>query len=448
MPGLKRVLGLSDLIIYGMILVQIIAPVPIYGLIQERSNGNALPTILLGMVAMMFTALSYGRMTQKYPFAGSAYTYVARSIHPNIGFFIGWAMVLDYLIIPLISIIIPALVLQRFLPEVPFPILTLIIVLAMTLVNLGGIRIANKANAALFVVTSAVVLLFLVLACKFLYAKAGIEALFSIKPFYDSTTFSFSSVLSGTSLAVLTYIGFDGVTTLAEETINPQKTVVKATILICLITGIVSSVELYFFELVQPDWRLFPNLDTAYLDIMQLVGGSILFGIFSAIMCLSQFGSGLSGQTGAARLLFGMGRDNVLPHSVFGFLSRKNQNPTYNILIVGLIAFLGSLLFPLAQACDLLNFGAFLGYMGVNLSVIWSFYLKPKAQHQPKLWKDLLLPLIGFLFCLVIWLGLPQVSKISGFIWLFIGLFIIGIKTKWFQNRIVLFEFENQKENL
>ncbi len=441
MSNLKRILGMWDLIVYGMILVQIIAPVPIYGLVQERSSGHALLTILLGMVAMMFTAVSYGRMTFLYPFAGSAYTYVARSIHPAAGFFIGWGMILDYLIIPLISIIIPALVLQRIVPEIPFPILTLLIVLAMTLLNLGGIRTAQRANTLLFIVTSAVVLLFLVLACRYLIQNSGISGLFSLKPVYDSATFRFDSVLSGTSLAVLTYIGFDGVTTLAEETINPQKTVVRATVLICLITGLVSSVEIYFFQMVWPDWSSFSHPDTAYLDIMKLVGGTLLFGIFSAIMCLSQFGSGLGGQTGAARLLYGMGRDGVLPEKVFGFLNEKSGNPTYNILIVGGIAFVGSLLFPLAQACDLLNFGAFLGYMGVNLAVIQAYYFHPPQGHRRKIASDLLLPLAGFLFCLLIWLSLPTTSKILGFGWLILGFIIIAFKTNGFRKKIVLFNF-------
>jgi putrescine importer len=393
---------------------------------------------------MMFTAISYGRMTFKYPMAGSAYTYVARSINPHIGFLVGWAMILDYLIIPLISIIIPGLVLQQLLPGVPFPFLTLIVIVAMTFLNLGGIKATNRANTLLLIVTGAAIIVFVVMAVRFVYFKSGWHGIFTIAPLYDSRTFSISNIITGTSLAALTYIGFDEVTTLAEDTINPKRNVVLATILICLITGLLSSIELYLFHLAWPDWTTFKNLDTAYLDIMKLVGGGLLFGIFSVIMSISQFGSGLSGQVGAARLLYGMGRDNVLPRNIFGFLSKRSQNPIYNILIVGSIAFTGSVFLPLERACDLLNFGAFLGYMGVNLAVIWCYFIKPSDDHKRRVFKDLILPVIGFLFCFVIWLGLPLISKIAGTGWLITGIIYSAYKTNGFRNRPVLFEFDNK----
>jgi amino acid transporter len=213
-PRLRRVLGLWDLILYGMILIQLVSPVPIYGLIQARSAGNALPTILFALVAIMFTAISYGRMTTMYPMAGSAYTYVARGVNPHLGFVVGWVMILDYLIVPLISIIIPALALQRLLPWLPFPVLTLLVATAMSLLNLGGIKATNRVNMFVLLITGTVVILFFVLAVRFLYLKTGWSSVLSMKPFYDPATFSFTSVLSGTSLAALTYIGFDILTTL------------------------------------------------------------------------------------------------------------------------------------------------------------------------------------------------------------------------------------------
>jgi amino acid transporter len=303
-------------------------------------------------------------------------------------------------------------------------------------------KATNRANSFLLVITGAAVFIFIVMTVRYLYSNSGWGGVLSITPFYDPKTFSFGHILTGTSLAALTYIGFDEVTTLAEDTINPKKNVVLATVLICLITGLVSSIELYLFQLAWPDWTTFKNLDTAYLDIMKLIGGGLLFGIFSVIMSISQFGSGLSGQVGAARLLYGMGRDNVLPKGVFGFLSKRGKNPRYNILIVGGIAFTGSIFLPLERACDLLNFGAFLGYMGVNLSVIWCFFIFPSADHRRRILNDLLLPLAGLLFCFAIWLELPIVSKITGTIWLCIGIIYSAIKTNGFRNRPLLFDFK------
>jgi amino acid transporter len=441
-PRLNRVLGLWDLVIYGMILMQLVSPVPIYGLIQSRSGGNALPTIIFALFAILFTAFSYGRMTTMFPMAGSAYTYVARGVNLHLGFVVGWAMFLDYMIVPLISIIIPALALQRLLPWLPFPLLTLVVAIGMSALNLGGVRATNRVNTFVLIVTGAVLIIFFVLAVRFLFLKTGLSGVFSIKPFYDPDVFNFRAIISGTSLAALTYIGFDGVTTLAEDTVNPKRNIVRATVLICLLTGVISGIQLYLFQMTWPDWTSFANLDTAYLDIMKLVGGALLFGLFSVIMSISQFASGMSGQVSAARLLYGMGRDNILPKKIFGYLSKKRHNPSRNIMLLGLFVFVGSLILPLERACDLLNFGAFLGYMGVNLATMWCYFIKPEKSHNRNIFKDLLLPLIGFGFCLIMWLGLPLLSKLVGSAWLLFGLTYYAIKTKGFRERPVLFSFE------
>lgn len=439
---LNRVLGLWDLVIYGMILMQLVSPVPIYGLIQSRSAGNALPTIIFALFAILFTAFSYGRMTTMFPMAGSAYSYVARGVNLHLGFVVGWAMFLDYMIVPLISIIIPALALQRLLPWLPFPLLTLVVAVGMSALNLGGVKATNRINTLVLIITGTVLIVFFVVAVRFLFLKTGLSGVFSIKPFYDPEVFNFKAILSGTSLAALTYIGFDGVTTLAEDTINPKRNIVLATVLICLLTGIISSIQLYLFQMTWPEWTTFPNLDTAYLDIMKLVGGGLLFGVFSVIMSISQFACGMTGQVSAARLLYGMGRDNILPKKIFGYLSKKRHNPSRNIMLLGLFVFIGSLILPLERACDLLNFGAFIGYMGVNLATIWCYYIKPDKSHKPNLFKDLMLPLIGFGFCLMMWIGLPLLSKLVGSAWLLFGLIYYAIKTKGFSERPVLFNFK------
>ena len=443
-PRLNRVLGLWDLVIYGMILMQLVSPVPIYGLIQSRSGGNALPTIIFALFAILFTAFSYGRMTTMFPMAGSAYTYVARGVNIHLGFVVGWAMFLDYMIVPLISIIIPALALQRLLPWLPFPLLTLVVATGMSALNLGGVKATNRVNTFVLIVTGAVLIVFFVLAVRFLFLKTGLSGVFSIKPFYDPDVFNLKSIISGTSLAALTYIGFDGVTTLAEDTINPKRNIVRATVLICLLTGVISGIQLYLFQMTWPAWNTFANLDTAYLDIMKLVGGALLFGVFSVIMSISQFASGMSGQVSAARLLYGMGRDNILPKKIFGYLSKKRHNPSRNIMLLGVFVFIGSLILPLERACDLLNFGAFLGYMGVNMATIWCYYIKPEKTHRRNIFKDLLLPLIGFGFCLLMWLGLPLLSKIVGTCWLTFGIIYYAIKTNGFRKKQVLFSFEEK----
>ena len=185
----------------------------------------------------------------------------------------------------------------------------------------------------------------------------------------------------------MNYIGFDGLTTLAEDSVNPKRDMVLSTVLVVVITGVLSAVELYFLHLVLPDWHL-ADPNSSYLDVMRMVGGPVLFTTFLVVMSVSQFGSGFSVQVNAARLLYGMGRDNVLPISLFGYLSPKRQNPSRNIILVGVLAFLGTVFIPFDQACDLLNFGAFIGFMGVNLATLWSYYFRPPEGHRRNLLWD------------------------------------------------------------
>jgi putrescine importer len=438
---LKRVLSLADLLIYGMILMQVVAPIPIFGLLERRSDGHSVTTVLVAMVAMMITAVSYGRMAYIYPMAGSAYTYVGRTFNPHLGFLAGWAMFLDYLVNPLISAIIPALALQRLLPFVPFPVLTFLILAGMTALNLQGIRATARANTLLLVVTSFAVGVFLILAIRYLVVKAGWGSVLSIEPMYNAATFHPGHILGGISLAALTYIGFDGLTTLAEDSLNPKRDMVLATVLVVLVTGLLSAVELYFLHLVLPDWKMAADPNTAYLDVMQIVGSAAFFTAFLVVMSVSQFGAGFSFQVSAARLLYAMGRDNVLPRTLFGYLSPRRQNPTRNIILVGLLAFLGTVFVPFDNACDLLNFGAFLGFMGVNLATLWTYYARPATGHRRNFLWDALTPGLGFLLCLVFWIGLPNLAKLVGGAWLFVGMAYCAYKTRGFRDRPLTIDF-------
>ena len=437
---LKRVLNLRDLLVYGMMIMQVVAPVPIFGLLEQRSNNHSVTTILIAMVVMAITAVSYGRMARLYPMAGSAYTYVGRALSPHLGFLAGWSMFLDYLIIPLISAIIPALAIQRLIPSAPFLLLTFLIVAGMTVLNLRGIRATVHANMVLLAVASLAVVVFITLAIRYLFLKAGWAGVFSLTPMYNPATFESHALLAGISLAAMNYIGFDGLTTLAEDSVNPKRDMVLSTVLVVVITGVLSAVELYFLHMVLPDWKL-ADPNSSYLDVMRMVGGPVLFTTFLVVMSISQFGSGFSVQVNAARLLYSMGRDNVLPKSLFGFLSPKRQNPSRNIIVVGVLAFLGTVIVPFDQACDLLNFGAFIGFMGVNLATIWSYYVRPPQGHRRYVLWDAVLPAGGFLMCLVFWIGLPSRAKIVGGLWLFAGLVYYAYKTRGFRKQPLQFDF-------
>lgn len=450
-PRLKRVLTLWDLIFYGIVLIQPIAPVPLYGVAQKLSDGHFVTIILIALFAMLITAVSYGRMGALYPTAGSAYTYVGKGLNPHLGFLAGWAMILDYILQPLINTVwISTALHERYaalhIPQLPFVFWAAIIVIIMTVLNLAGVKSSANANKALLAVMSFVVVWFIWQAIRYLYFGQGWGGLFSTQPLYNPKTFNPNMVLTATSFAALTYIGFDGVTTLAEDVENPKRNVLLAVVLTCLFAGVCSAVEAYLGARVWPDWRSFPNLETAYMDICRRVGGALLFGAMFLILGVAAFGSGLTGTLGAARLLFGMGRDGVLPRKFFGYLKPGSGTPTNNILLIGGLAFCGAVLLnrvgsAYQHAGELLNFGAFLAFIGVNFACFWQFSVHRQPGQQRRVLRDAILPLLGFVACSIIWWKLPHLAKIVGGIWFAIGILYVGYKTNWFRSAPVMIDF-------
>lgn len=440
-PRLRRVLTLWDLIFYGIVLIQPTAPIPLFGVVQDRSHGHTVDTILLAMVAMMITAFSYGRMAALYPAAGSAYTYVGRGLNPQLGFLAGWAMFLDYLLQPILNAVWVAVAIHRLLPQVPYAVGALLFIGLVVWLNLVGIQATARANRVLLGFMFLVIGAFIVLAIRYLFHSGGWGGILSTEPFYNPRTFSFPVIGAATSLAALTYIGFDGVTTLAEDVENPKRNVLLAAVLVCVFTGLFGGLEVYLGQRIWPDYKGFPNLETAFWDVCRRVGGVALFGGMTAVTLLACFGSALTGTLGAARLLFGMGRDNVLPRKFFSYLHPKRNTPSYNIWMIGLLAYVASLFITYEQSAELLNFGAFLAFMGVNLATIQQYYFVGVPGHKPRWFTDLCLPLFGFLFCLWIWWGLRTPAKVVGGIWFAIGLTYAAIKTRGFRTAPVMIDF-------
>jgi len=447
-PRLRRTLTLWDLIFYGIVLIQPIAPVPLYGVAQRLSDGHFVTIILIALFAMLITAVSYGRMGALYPTAGSAYTYVGKGLNPHLGFLAGWAMILDYLLQPLINTVwISTALHERYVQHVPFVVWALLIAGIMTALNLIGVKASSNANKVLLTIMTVVVVAFVVLALRYLYGGQGWPGLFSWQPLYDPKTFDWGKIKVATSFAALTYIGFDGVTTLAEDVENPKRNVLLAVVLTCIFAGVCSAFLSYLGARVWPDWRSFPEETTAFMDICRRVGGVVLFNAMGAILIVAAFGSGLTGTLGAARLLFGMGRDGVLPKKVFGYLKPGSSTPTYNILLIGALAFGGAeMLYHVGHAYEhageLLNFGAFLAFTGVNLACFWQFTVH--AHSRGKKWRllqDAILPLVGFVVCGYIWWNLNNLAKTVGGIWFVIGIIYIGYTTKWFRSAPVMIDF-------
>ena len=458
-PRLRRVLGLGDLVFYGLVLIQPVGAVGIFGLADQKSSGHVTLTIFIALAAMMLTALSYGRMAGLYPAAGSAYTYVGRGLHPHCGFIAGWAMFLDYLVIPIVSVIYGAISIQKVvdvlapgstqhavaalgLPfeaqRVAFVVWVILLIGLTTFLNVRGIQWTALANQVLTAVMFLVIAIFLVDAVRYLWLKQGVAGLVSTEPFYNPRTFDLRAIGTATSLAALTYIGFDGITTLAEDVKEPKRTVPIAVVLVCLLIGLCVGAQVYLAQRAWPDYTTFKDPDTAFFDVCNLVGGKFLLNAMAAILAVACLGSALTGQVGAARILFGMGRDGALPR----FFARLNQrnNPVLNIWLIGGLALLGALLLNYEKAATLINFGAFLAFMGVNLAVIREFFFRPPAGHKRHLLLDVGVPGLAFLFCLWIWISLPTPAKVVGGIWCAAGLIYTAIKTRGFRTPPVMLD--------
>jgi putrescine importer len=341
-PGLRRTLTLWDAVFYGIVLVQPVAPMGIFGVVSQEARGHVITTILIGMFAMLLTAMSYGRMARVYPSAGSAFAYVGQELHPGLGYVTGWSMVMDYVLNPMICTIYCSKVAMNFVPGVPYAAWVAAFAALFTMLNLRGVKASARTNEVLAVGMFIVVVLFVGAALRYLFASVPSQADF-VRPFYDPQTFSLPVVLTGASIACLTYIGFDGISTLSEEVENPRRNILLATVLTCLITGVLASILVYLAQLVWGTWTGFPDVDTAFIHVAGKAGGSWLFVLVSLTLLVANVGSGTGAHLGAARLLYGMGRSDALPRRFFGVVDERNRIPRNNVLLVGVLAFAGGL---------------------------------------------------------------------------------------------------------
>src|SRR5213592_757736 len=294
-PRLRRALGLWDLILYGMIVIQPTAPMPVYGVMSQRAHGHAVTTVLIAMVAMLLTAISYGRMARAYPSAGSAFTYVGSEIHPALGYVTGWSMAMDYMLNPIVCTILCSKFALNFLPEIPYAVWVVLFVILFTGLNLFGIRTSARINTTLAGGMGVVILIFLAAAARYVMKIPHDSAAFFTRPFYDPQTFSVPAVLGGTSLAVLTYIGFDGISTLSEEAENPRRNILLATVFTCLLTGVLATLQVYLGQLVWPE-HSYPDADTAFVHVAGRAGGPALFQAVNLTLLVATVGSGLGAQ--------------------------------------------------------------------------------------------------------------------------------------------------------
>jgi amino acid transporter len=443
---LHRTLGLWNLIIIGMVIIQPTAPMGIYGVISNKAHGHVVTAILIAMVAMLFTAISYGRMARIYPSAGSAYTYVGQEMHSAMGYVVGWGMVMDYLINPLICTAFCAQAAMNILPGLSFYLWILFFAVFFTWTNLRGIKTSARMNEALCAGMVVVVALFLAVVARAVWGIHHDPGFFT-HPFYEPGSFHASDIFAGTSVAVLTYIGFDAVSTLSEEVENPRRNIMLATVLVCLITGVLSGLEVYAAQLI---WGSKPfasdDVVSAFAMVSRQAGGAILFQIMNFTLLIANMGSGMGSQLAAGRLLYGMGRGNALPKSFFGAIEPKRRIPRNNIIAVGGFALVGAALLQFYSGrlgggayeigAECLNFGAFVAFMGVNAA---AFVHHLRHEKKSSL-GGYVVPALGFVICAFIWVHLSKPALVLGFVWMTAGIAYGAVRTRGFRSELVTFE--------
>jgi amino acid transporter len=440
---LERSLTLPHLVLFGLAYLAPMIVFGIYGTISTETHATEASAYLVALVAMFFTALSYTQMVKAYPVAGSAYTYTRKSLNPHLGFMVGWATLLDYVFIPMAIWLIGAAYFNAAFPQVPQWLWVLLFIVITTGINILGIKLGTKVNFLMMVFQFLVIALFIILDIKTVLTGHGTGNLLSVNPFVHSGT-SFSFVLAGASIACYSFLGFDAITTFTEEALKPEKNIPRAIILTTVIGGVIFIASSYFTHLVHPGFQ-YKSVDSAGFEIAKQIGGNLFSAIFLAGIIIAQFASGISAQASASRLLYAMGRDSVLPKKFFGYLSPKFKTPVLNILLVAVIGLL-ALRLSVSTSTSFINFGAFVAFTLVNVSVISHFYVKGKHRGSKANIFYLVFPLLGTLFDLWLLVNLDRNALILGGSWAVAGFVYLLVLTGMFKRQPPEMKFDGLEE--
>jgi putrescine importer len=410
-PGLKRVLNLRDLTVFGVMMMFPLAPAAVYGAVTVASQGHMALAYVVAFVAMAFTALSYGAMAGAYPRAGSTYTYTRHGLNQYLGLLSGWAIALDYVLFPTLNAIIVGIFANQLVPQVDYWVWVVGFLAFMTFFNLREVRWLARVSYVLLAISLIVIAYFVIAAIGALNGGTGAGTALSITPFYDASSFSFDAVIAGTAIACFSFLGFDAVSTLGEETKNPGRNLSTAMLLALVFITFLLVIQAYFGQLLVPDWTTLPGDGTDYFVIFEAAGGATAATIMSLAVIAASLANGTDAAGGAARLLFGMGRDGVIPRQPFGYLWSRTQTPVLNVLLVTVLTFVLATQ-GLNTIIEIINFGALIAFFLVNLSVIGNFFVRAKRRDAKGVLRYLVAPLVGAAVIAWLWLNLASVSWI------------------------------------
>jgi putrescine importer len=428
-PSLQRTLTVRSVVLFGLAYMTPLIALGTFGVVAEETRGAVPTAYLVAMAAMLFTAYSYGKMAAAYPVAGSAYTYVRRALDSRVGFLVGWAVLLDYFFLPMVIWLLGGTYLQAHFPAVPFWVWIVSFIAATTCLNVLGITVAEKANFLLMAFQFLVIGIFVVLCVRHVLDTRGAAGLLDSSPLLNPATTA-AGVSAGAALAAYSFLGFDAVTTLTEESVNPRKTIPRAILLIALIGGGVFVLVTFAAQLVHPG-SAFADSDSAVFEIATVIAGDLGTATLLAGLVIAQFASGLAAQASAARLLFAMGRDTVLPRALFGALHPRFRTPVANIVLTGCVG-LVALVLDVSTSTSFVNFGAFTAFTAVNISVI-ALHIRNRREGRRQAWWTLAIPAAGTLIDLWLLINLESTALVLGGIWLAAGVVYLAFRTRFFR---------------
>ena len=432
---LKRVLKLPTLVCQGLAYLCPACVLMYYGIINVLTNGHFPLTLIVAGVAMTLTALSYAKMCRKYPVAGSVYSYVSRSIGPKLGFIAGWGLMLDYFLLPMTCYLGCGLYLNIMVPAVPVWAWIIIAVVFVAVCNCLGVGVASIVNNINVIAPIFALVVTVIFIIKFVLGGGGAGTLIYPEALYNADMFELGPIMTGAAIMAIVFVGFDSVTTFSEETINPEKNMPRAVVIICVGAAIEFFLVAYFMNCGWPyEPGAIQDPNTAITEFNVHIGIGWMNTIFILINTLASIGCCIAGQGATARILLGMGRDGFLPKKFFGYIHPKFQTPVKNILLTAVVG-LAAIIFQdsLMKAMSLVSFGAIMGFILTNICVIVRFWVKDRERSGAAVVKYLIIPVIAAAVCIYLWLNLTAIAKIVGFSWIAIGIIVLAIKTKGFK---------------
>jgi amino acid transporter len=424
---LNRSVSTLDLLVYGLVFMVPIAPWAIFGTVYNSAAGMVPLVYVIGLVAMIFTALAYAQMAKSFPLAGSVFSYVGRGIHPSVGFFAGWAILLDYLLVPTLLYVFAAESMIGLFPGTPRWLWAVIFVVVNTVINLAGIGSLKIANRVFLAIELVFLVIFVVIAVRAINGDSLPNVGWSTLPIWNSSAVTAPLIAGALSIAVLSFLGFDGISTLAEESTGRKNPAGRAMIIALFVVAFLFVTQTWLASLLAGGRASFSDDEAgnAFFTLVQAASNTGWMNAFFAVNVMAVgFANAMAAQAATSRLLYSMSRDGQLPKFLSKISSRKV--PISAILVVSALSVVLVLFFvgQIGLISSLVNFGALFAFCLLHISVVWYYIVRQKSKNYLL---HLVVPTLGFLIIGYVLFNADALAKIGGLVWLVIGAVVFAI---------------------